>query len=190
MVFEFDFFPVFVRLFGYLLILRYDLLLIGESRGSMNFVAAIRKKNYLQLRPKHQIWAFIASEPSARHDLYEVYAEKELRNCLNWTVFASPEATVNRPYFYVRSATEESRHEQEQVVSSLRSRSKDVCWIFSNCDTNQSGSKLSHKKWREVFLFSKIQKKVASILKLISPNISIFHFFFTSRRVKSASRVS
>ena len=182
MVFEFDFFPVFVRLFGYLLVLRYDLLLIGESRGSMNFVAAIRKNNYLQLRPKHQIWAFIASEPSARHDLYEVYAEKELRNCLNWTVFASPEATVNRPYFYVRSATEESRLEQEQfpVVSSLRSRSKDVCWIFSNCDTNQSGSKLSHKKWREVFLFSK-KKKNCLNLKTNQSKYFQFSPFFLHR---------
>ncbi|XP_063728190.1 4-galactosyl-N-acetylglucosaminide 3-alpha-L-fucosyltransferase 9-like isoform X2 [Symsagittifera roscoffensis] len=117
---------------------RYDLIVIGENRGMRTMLQFIREKDYSKWRSKDQLWAYFGVESSQRPTPYLLGAEKEYQNAFNWTVFASPRATIYRPFWYIRESTKETRKQSKQLISGLKSRRKDVCWIFSNCFTDFS----------------------------------------------------
>ncbi|XP_063717231.1 4-galactosyl-N-acetylglucosaminide 3-alpha-L-fucosyltransferase 9-like [Symsagittifera roscoffensis] len=118
---------------------KYDLIVIGENEGVDRMVKKIHKHQYAKERRKDQIWAFIATEPSTRLEKFDGFRDKELQNALNWTIFASHKATINYPFFITKAATPSSIQKSELITSELKSRKKDVCWIFSDCIVDQSG---------------------------------------------------
>ena len=112
--------------------------IVTANEGMASFADDIRSmsNNFLNLqRDSSQIWVAWSVESALNDRSWKPYEKvPKLNSLFNWTVFPSQFATVHRKYFHIEKRSTNSKH-VEISVEDIRNRSKNYCWIISNCDS-------------------------------------------------------
>ncbi|XP_075239868.1 4-galactosyl-N-acetylglucosaminide 3-alpha-L-fucosyltransferase 9-like isoform X2 [Convolutriloba macropyga] len=111
----------------------YDALVTGIRHGIQLLIKTVNLQNFVTKRPVNQVWGYWVLESARNPGIFADLNQPVLENSFNWTIFASPQATINRPYFYIRPKRIASDYESLEKEVSLDKKAKSVCWIVSNC---------------------------------------------------------
>ena len=102
--------------------------------GLKQFLRAIINTDFIRRRRGKQIWAIFGHEAVANARLYKSLGSPIVQNRFNWSIFSVPSATIYRPFFYVNQINDSNIEKQvSETPINLDSKTKDVCWIISNC---------------------------------------------------------
>ncbi|XP_075260618.1 4-galactosyl-N-acetylglucosaminide 3-alpha-L-fucosyltransferase 9-like isoform X2 [Convolutriloba macropyga] len=114
-----------------------DAVIVG-TQAVRNLKADITKFNgsvTLKTRKSDQIWVGHSSEPASDTRTSGAFAAEPILNQMfNWTIFLSRNATIQKKfgYFYKKNEHELSLTPADKLLLHTN-RSKDFCWIISNC---------------------------------------------------------
>ena len=88
----------------------------------------------LKTRKRDQIWAGYSEEAASDIRSSRVYdADPVLNKLFNWTIFLSRKATIHKKFVHIYRKAQDEAHLQPEMDSLLKNKSKDFCWMISNC---------------------------------------------------------
>ncbi|XP_075251493.1 4-galactosyl-N-acetylglucosaminide 3-alpha-L-fucosyltransferase 9-like isoform X2 [Convolutriloba macropyga] len=87
-------------------------------------------------RKRDQIWVAYSEEASVNvHSTGHFERDTTLDQMFNWTIFQSKNATIQKKFFYIYEKSKHDIYSQSVLGdNTYRKKSKDFCWIISNCD--------------------------------------------------------